>query len=82
MYMLFDFKCSDCEHVFEDLVDSHDEDAKSPCSVCGAFAGKIAGLPTRTHNPKQAEMQHKAANMYNKVTGKVPWRKNSESQTD
>lgn len=81
--ILFDFHClnTECSHTFEDLVSA--DEMNPPCPLCCYLTEKVAfcNHPTLEHNPKQAEIMMKGANMRNKWIGKVPWRKCSESQS-
>lgn len=85
-YILYDFHCHQCftvgdESTFEDLVKPGDP---APlCPKCGAQSEKQAfcNAPTVQHSPFWSEVFGKTQAMRNKLTGKVPWRKSSESQT-
>lgn len=81
MAMLFDWKCTQCAHVFEELILSNEPDPT--CPLCNGKAEKeiFCNNPTATYSPKYAEIHMKAVNMRQKIQGKVPWRKNSYSQT-
>lgn len=41
--MLFDFQCTFCEDIFEDLVGSNDPNPE--CKICGADTVKLIGKP-------------------------------------
>lgn len=88
MLKLFDFACEVCGHVWEELVEG-DELPPCPWGEVGAPASRIVRLPftqgtaarAQVNPGKTREMFMKAQEMRNKVTGKTPWRKYSQSQT-
>jgi hypothetical protein len=82
MLKLFDFTCSSCHHIFEELINGNETIA--PCPLCDAFANKVdfSYSPTNEPDPRIKEIMQKGANIRNKLTGKVKWRKSSWSQSD
>ena len=40
---LYDFKCTECEHIFEELA-SISETSDPPCTECGSETEKLIGL--------------------------------------
>lgn len=90
MYKLYNFECINCNHIFEDLVQPDD-----PCPGC-PNCSQVDGSPSITEkllhtvgtahaamvNPaKIAEVMMKGRAIRQKITGKIPWRKNSYSQS-
>jgi len=79
---LKDFYCPTCDHMFEELIWSYESTV--PCEKCQAplepenFCIEYTGK----RSPKYFEMHRKAVLMRKRITGQLPWRKNSESQTD
>ena len=81
--ILYDFHCKTCQHTWEDLI-SKDE-APPPCPECTSTETEqvmFCNKPTAVMDPKRAEITMKGRNIRNKLLGKVPWRKHSESQSD
>lgn len=76
----FDFECTSCQHRFEELL-SKDE-AYPKCPQCQGETQKCMGNTPFFHSPKYWEIQRKANLIKKKMTGQIPWRKNSESQSD
>lgn len=82
MMKLFDFQCTICKHTFEDLWDET-TDPLPKCPICEQETEIIlfCNHPTAPYSPRQSEITMKGRNMKNKILGKVPYRKSSESQT-
>lgn len=76
----YDFECISCFHKFEELLSKDEEYPK--CPECKGNTEKCIGQTPSFHSPKHWEMKRKATLMRNKITGRTPWRKSSESQTD
>lgn len=82
----------DCLNSFEDLIDWSSQ-SSSPmednplCPVCQATTDRLFYQVGTAHkamiNPSlQSKIMAKTQEMRNKLTGKTPWRKYSESQSD
>jgi hypothetical protein len=84
MFKLYNFTCLniECNNHFEELM-SPDEVAPQ-CSVCGSDSQQqlFSFDPTVEQNVHWTEVMQKGKNIRNKLQGKVPWRKSSESQSD
>jgi putative FmdB family regulatory protein len=80
--MLYDFYCVKCDHTFEDL-QNHDDPLPN-CPQCQNPAERVlfCNSPTAPASPKYIEIHRKAVLMKKRMTGQLPWRKHSESQTD
>ena len=83
---LYDYFCS-CESYsettpYEEFVSSPDEVVL--CPICGKAMERnpFSIAQTGDHSPKYRDMHRKSVMMRKRMTGQIPWRKHSESQTD
>lgn len=79
MCPLYDFGCDACETTVEELCKA---DEQVLCPDCQKPMNKLLSLPTSEVSPKYRYMYQKMQSMRNKITGKTPFRKHSESQTE
>jgi putative FmdB family regulatory protein len=79
--ILYDFQCTICKTTFEELIDKDDPLPK--CPICEQETEMLifCNKPTAKDCPRQAEIMRKGKEIRNKLTGKTPWRRNSESQS-
>lgn len=75
--ILEDATCTACGHVEEQLGDE-------PCSLCGGLkqAHLISYRPTQILDPVMAKVTSKHSLIKQRLQGKLPWRRVSESQSD
>ena len=83
MYKLFNFFCINCNDTFEELVEP---DEVPSCPTCHVLATAVpynspTGQLAQVNPSRQAEITMKGRNIRNKLIGKVPWRRSSESQS-
>lgn len=83
--MLYDYLCTNanCLYQFEELT-NHNEPAPS-CPQCQSATNQILSNNSayqENDSIKYWEIRNKFVSMRNKITGKTPWRKSSDSQTD
>jgi putative FmdB family regulatory protein len=85
-YKLYDFHCTTCFHTFEDLY--QDNDIAATCPQCNStsterivFCNNPSGPAAMINPVRQKEIMMKGAEIRNKILGKTPWRKSSESQS-
>ena len=78
--ILHNFYCVGCDFSFEELVRGEEEIV---CLCCHKVAERVLFdyAPTSEYSPRRAEIHMKARAMRAKMAGRVPWRKNSYSQT-
>jgi hypothetical protein len=84
MYKLFDVECPSCHDTWEALVSDDEEEMCPKCNVKVDRLMHAMGTAHRaqTDPVKQAEIMSKTQHMKLRMTGKLPWRKSSYSQTD
>lgn len=81
--MLYNFSCNTCNHIFEELIAT--DEPNPNCPLCNSSTTITLATNTTYGEPnacKYWEMRQKMLRMKNKMSGKTPWRKHSESQTD
>jgi putative FmdB family regulatory protein len=85
MFKLYDYTCTACSQEFEDL---HQEGEPAIlCPTCSApadrnpFSNDPSAIKAQINPARQAEIMMKGAAIKARLQGKLPWRKNSESQS-
>lgn len=75
--ILRDYRCGSCGNLQEGLED------EEPCEACGGVTlVEFSYKPTQRQDPVMAAVMTKGRVIRQKLQGRLPWRKSSESQTD
>ena len=84
---IYDYQCTDpnCPNhsmPFEEFAHTSNEDIL--CPICNADATKVAFsiAMVMPMSPKYVDMHRKAELIRKRMSGELPWRKHSESQSD
>jgi uncharacterized Zn finger protein (UPF0148 family) len=79
---IHDFHCNHCDTTIEEYISTHDEQVL--CPTCGDTMYKLHFCIDRTGvvSPKYVEMHRKYELIRKRMSGELPWRKYSESQSD
>lgn len=75
--ILRDYICGMCGAPSEDM------EPVDPCDACGGVKlVQFSYAPTQTMDPRMRTVMQKGSLIRQRLQGKLPWRKSSESQSD